>query len=316
MWNRNNRREFLRTLAVPAAAAALSGSAFAAPARKMRMCLNVGHIGARVNLQQAMELAAKFGFESVDPNLKELAGFTDAAMSRLFDDLQSKKLKLGSASEGIPVTQPEEKFSAYIKNLPQTAKTLQRARMTRFCTWVSPFDNNLTYLQNFRLQARRFREVATVLGDHGVRFGLEYVGPKTSWTGGRYPFVHNMVSMKELIAEIGKPNMGFLLDSWHWYTSGETAADLLTLKNSDIVNVHLNDAPAGIPVDQQDDHKRELPLATGVIDAGTFLNALNQVGYDGPVAIEPMSAELRKLPPEESVAKTSEAMHKAFALVK
>jgi sugar phosphate isomerase/epimerase len=125
-----------------------------------------------------------------------------------------------------------------------------------------------------------------------------------------------MAEMKELIAEVGKPNLGFLLDSWHWYNAGDTAADVLTLKNEDIVAVHLNDAPAGVPVDQQVDSRRELPMATGVIDAGAFLNALNQVGYDGPVAAEPMSAALRVMPAEEALAKTAEAMRKAFALIK
>jgi sugar phosphate isomerase/epimerase len=53
-----------------------------------------------------------------------------------------------------------------------------------------------------------------------------------------------------------------------------------------------------------------------VIDLAGFLNALNQVGYDGPVAAEPMDAELRKLPPEEALSKTAESMKKAMALVK
>lgn len=92
-------------------------------------------------------------------------------------------------------------------------------------------------------------------------------------------------------------------------------ADVLTLRNQDIVAVHMSDAPAGIPVDRQVDSHRELPLATGVIDTGGFMNALNQIGYDGPAAAEPMSADLRKLPPEEALAKTAEAMKKAFALI-
>jgi sugar phosphate isomerase/epimerase len=64
------------------------------------------------------------------------------------------------------------------------------------------------------------------------------------------------------------------------------------------------------------DSHRELPLATGVIDAAGFLNALNQVGYDGPVAAEPSNPDLRKLPPEEALAKTADSMKKAFALIK
>jgi hypothetical protein len=43
---------------------------------------------------------------------------------------------------------------------------------------------------------------------------------------------------------------------------------------------------------------------------------LNQIGYDGPAAAEPMSAELRALPPEQALAKTADAMKRAFALVR
>jgi sugar phosphate isomerase/epimerase len=124
-----------------------------------------------------------------------------------------------------------------------------------------------------------------------------------------------MAEMKELIAEMNKPNVGFLLDIWHWYTAGDTVSSLLTLKNEDIVAVHMSDAPAGVPVDEQVDNRRELPLATGVIDTAGFLNALNQVGYDGPAAAEPFNAALRALPPEEALAKTAQAMKSAFALI-
>ena len=49
------------------------------------------------------------------------------------------------------------------------------------------------------------------------------------------------------------------------------------------MSVDLNDAPAGIPVDEQVDNKRELPAATGVIDVKAFLGCLKEIGYKGPV---------------------------------
>ena len=312
--DQTNRREFLRVAGSTAAAGLFARGASAA-ARKMKMCLNTGNIGVRANLAESIAMASKFGFEAVDPNLKELAALSDSAMSDLLGQLQSKNLTFGSYAQGFSVNQPDDRWSASLKDLEGTAKTLQRAKMRRAVTWLSSSDNNLTYLENFRLHARRIGEVAKVLGDSGVSLGLEYVGPKTGWTRGKYPFIHTMKTMKELIAEIGRPNLGFLLDSWHWYNAGDTVADLLTLKNADIVAVHVNDAPAGVPVDQQVDNRRELPLATGVIDLKGFLNALNQVGYDGPVAAEPMSAALRQLPPEEALAKVAEAMKKAFELI-
>jgi sugar phosphate isomerase/epimerase len=109
--------------------------------------------------------------------------------------------------------------------------------------------------------------------------------------------------------------VGLVLDSWHWYTAGEDEAELLSLSSRDVVACDLNDAPAGIVVDEQRDSVRELPCATGVIDLKTFLGTLLKIGYDGPVRAEPFRADLRKLPNEEAVAETARAMKQAFALV-
>ena len=124
-----------------------------------------------------------------------------------------------------------------------------------------------------------------------------------------------MAEDRELIAAIGRDNVGLVLDSWHWYCAGESPDDIRALSNRDVVACDLNDAPAGIPVDQQKDLVRDLPGATGVIDLKGFLGALVAIGYDGPVRAEPFKAELRKLPPDEAVARTARAMKAAFALI-
>lgn len=288
----------------------------AAGATRIKMCLNCGNIGVKANLAESIAMAARFGFQAVDPNLSELAALSDSAMHATLDDLQSKKLTFGSIGQGFPIGQTEDAWATFLKSLAATAKTLQRAQMTRFVTWISSSDPTRTYLQNFRLHARRIGEASVALGDSGITLGLEYLAPKTMWTRSKYPFIHTMAEMKDLIAEIGKPNLGILLDIWHWYNAGDTVADVLSLKNKDIVAVHMSDAPAGIPIDQQLDNHRELPLATGVIDTAGFLNALNQVGYDGPAAVEPFNADLRALPPDEALAKTAGALKTAFALIR
>jgi sugar phosphate isomerase/epimerase len=124
-----------------------------------------------------------------------------------------------------------------------------------------------------------------------------------------------MAEMKELIAEIGRDNMGLVLDSWHWYTAGESDTDIRSLSPRDVVACDLNDAPPHLPVDQQRDLMRELPAATGVINLKGFLNALMAIGYDGPVRAEPFNATLRTMSPEMAVATTARAMKRAFALI-
>ena len=317
MITAKNRREFLFGAAGSLAAAGfLSRRVALAAARKMKIDLHTGNIGVKANLQQQIDYAAKYGFEAIDPNINELAALSDSAMKQMLDDMAAKNLVFGFLAQSVPVTQPDEKFAEWTKTtLTGWAKTLQRAKMTRFCTWLSSSDARLTYLQNFRLHARRISEVADVLGDHGISFGLEYVGPKTSWSSRKYPFIHTMESMRELIAETKKSNVGFLLDSWHWHSSGETPADILTLQNKDVVGAHLNDAPKDVPVDQLRDGQREIPLATGVIDTAGFVNALNQIGYDGPIAAEPLGSSVRKLPPDEALAMVAQAMKSAMALI-
>jgi sugar phosphate isomerase/epimerase len=229
--------------------------------------------------------------------------------------MKQKHLVWGAT--GIPVSfrSEEAAFRAGLEALPATAKAIQRAGVTRVGTFISPSHDTLTYLANFRQHVRRLRQIADVLGDHGIRFGLEYVGPKTSWTRGRFPFIHTLAETRELIAEIGRDNVGLVLDSWHWYTAHETPSDLLALAGRQVVACHLNDAPEGVDIDAQIDNVRRLPATTGVIDLRAFLGALVSIGYDGPVCAEPFYSPLRSMSAEEAVAATAAAMKKAFALV-
>jgi sugar phosphate isomerase/epimerase len=283
--------------------------------RKFTMCLSCGMIGVGADQREAIRLASRFGFEAVDPNGDFLARLPDGQLQELLADLQGKKLVWGSAGLPVDFRGEEAAFTAGMKRLAELAKGVKRAGVTRFGTWLSPSHGTLSYEANFAQHARRLREVAKVLGDHAQRLGLEYVGPKTSWARGRFPFIHTMAKMKELIAEIGRDNVGLMLDSWHWYTAHETVADLLSLRNSDVVCCHLNDAPKGIPVDEQVDGRRALPCATGVIDLKGFLGGLVKIGYDGPIAAEPFDRTLAKLPKDDALVRTAAAMKTAFALV-
>jgi hypothetical protein len=56
--------------------------------------------------------------------------------------------------------------------------------------------------------------------------GLEYVGTQLLLVGRKYPFVHTLAETRELIAEIGIGNVGLVLDTWHWWTAGDTEAAL------------------------------------------------------------------------------------------
>lgn len=294
---------------------ALLASSSLSVKRRFTMDLTGGAIGVNAAQLEAIELAARHGFESVAPDAEFLASLDKTGCEMLAAQLRQSGIVWGVAGLPVDFRRDEQTYQDGLRRLPGLAKGMQLCGVDRVGTWLKPFHEDLTYMANFRQHTRRLSEIAKILGDHGQRFGLEYVGPKTLWASSRYGFVHSMAETKELIAETGQANMGFVLDSWHWYTANETVSDLRTLSNSDIVACDLNDAPKGLAVDQQIDSQRELPAATGVIDVKAFLGALVEIGYDGPVRSEPFNASLNALDNEQACAATSAAMRKAFAFV-
>ena len=305
-----------RGLGGTALASGRSEPAPSGKSRKMTLDLSCGSIGVSASLREAFDLARRHGFESITLSAEEIQALPQAERDRLTSEMRSSGVAPGAAGLSVDFRGEESRFEDGLKRLGGQAEALERFGATRVGTWIAPGHGSLTYRKNFDQHASRLRRVAEILDGHKLRLGLEYVGPKTSWSRARFPFIHTLAEMRELIAAIAMKNVGLVLDSWHWYTARDTEADLLSLASQDIVAVDLNDAPAGKGVDEQIDSSRELPCATGVIDVATFLNALNRVGYDGPVRAEPFNAELRKLPKEEAVAATAKAMKKAFAMIR
>ena len=209
----------------------------------------------------------------------------------------------------------EAKFEDGLKALPALAKGLQRAGVTRVGTWLSPSSNELTYIANFNQHVVRLRKVAPILKDHGLMLGLEYVGTQRSLVSRKYPFLHTMAETKELIEFIGTGNVGFVLDSWHWWQAGDTEKDIRSLRADQVAAVDLNDAPVGLRKEEHYDNQRELPAATGVIDLRTFLNAIHQIGYDGPVRAEPFNQPLRDMENDDACSATVQALRESMKLV-
>jgi len=311
------RRDFMFSASAAAAMAALSSRlpSLLAAERKLRLCLSPGSIGVNASQTEAIDLAAKHGFEAVDPNAGYLASLSDGQLRELLASMKSKGISWGAAGLPVEFRQHEAKFNEGMVALAKAAPVLQKAGVTRIATWIMPCSAQLTYRQNFELHVVRLRAAARVLADHGLRLGLEYVGTQSLRDSQKYPFIHTMAETRELIGEIGTGNVGLALDSWHWWTAGDSQADILALKNEDIVLVDLDDAPVGIPKEQQIDSQRELPAATGVIDVGQFLGAVIMVGYDGPMRAEPFNKVLNDMDNDAACAATIAALKKALEKV-
>lgn len=279
----------------------------------MFMNLSPGAIGVRASLSEALELAQAHGFAGIDFSIAEVAKMVEAAS---MDEARNLFTRTGvrPGCWGLPVDWrgEEHKWREDVTQLRRYAALAQEIGCVRTATWIPPVSDDRPFKENFELHVQRFRPVAEVLRDSGCSLGLEFIGPKTSRAKHRYEFIHTMHGMLELGDAIGTGNVGLLLDLWHWYTSHGTMDELQRLKKEQVVTVHVNDAPAGIPIDEQLDQIRCLPGETGVIDTTGFLTTLSRIGYDGPITPEPFNERVNKMSPADAVCTTAAAMQNVW----
>ena len=262
----------------------------------MYSALSPGAIGVKANtLAEAIAAAKVGGFAGVEFNPVEVADRIERdgaeAVKNLFADAGIRP-----AGFGLPTDWrgDEAAWRESLAKLPRLASAAAAIGGGRTMTWIMPSDNEREYDANRRFHIERFTPVAEILAAAGVSLGLEFIGTPSLRAAYAHPFISNMTEMLAMGAEIG-PNVGLLLDSWHWHTSGGTVAEIAALKPEQIVYVHVNDAPAGVPLNELQDGVRALPGETGVIDLAGFLAALRTTGYGGPVATEPFQKELYAL---------------------
>lgn len=275
--------------------------------------LSPGAIGIRASLPEALTLAKTVGFQGVELNIGEVARISSEKSIRYVKQL-FKDAGVRAGGWGLPVDWrgDEAVYSVGLKRLPELAQVCRELGCLRVATWVLSYSDTRPFKENFEWHVERFKPIAEALETYGCRLGLEFLGPKTLRTGHKYGFIHTMDGMLSLCDRIGTGNVGLLLDSWHWYTSHGAVEDLRQLTAEQVVYVHVNDAPCGVPVDEQVDNIRCLPGETGVINLIGFLGALRDIGYDGPVTPEPFSQRVNQMPAQDAAKTTVESLNRVW----
>ena len=264
-----------------------------------------GPIGVSLGFEDVVEQAAHVGFGGVALNTGYAAENGPEAVVQM---LEERGLKPGGWGLPVRMLGTDEEFEAALDKLGPVAEVASRCGDLRTSTWILSFSEENPFAQQFELLHGRTVRVAAVLDEFDVRLGLEFIGPATLRAGKKHEFIYDMDGMLELTRSIPTANVGLLLDCWHLYTSGGQMDDVLGLSDSDVVQVHINDAPAGVALDAQVDNVRGLPGETGVIDCKRFLECLVQIGYTGPITAEPFSARVKEMDDQDAIAATKQAI--------
>jgi len=208
-----------------------------------------------------IEQAAKYGFQAVEADAGSLIQSHGLEGAR--ELLKSNGIVLGAMGLPVEWRGTEEQFRSGLTALAAGAEAASELGGNVCCTYILPATEQPS--ASFAIATvRRLKVIADVLDAFGMRFGLEFVGPRHLRTMFKNPFIYSMEDTLALIDAMGSPNAGLLLDSYHWHANGLGAKDIEKLSAHRIAYVHVNDAK-DVPIDQLLDNDRLYP-GEGVID--------------------------------------------------
>lgn len=282
-----NRRDFVKTAAALGCAARMPGAA-----RGMYVSLNGSLTGGKPAWPEFARLAARTGFGGVDVNLGAAMKEGADATRALFDEL---KIKASNAGLPVPFSRDEEAFQTGLKKLDEAAQFAGAIHCPTMLGILPPASAT-PKAELRKILKDRLTAVAEILQRSKVRLALEFLGPLHFRTGQPHEFIWRMDEALEFAKECG-PNIGLLLDVWHWYHAGATTADILAAGSARIFHVHLSDCVKQ-PPEQVRDNQRVLP-GEGVINLTGFLQALQKIGYRDGVSPEPLGRIPKEMAPEE-----------------
>lgn len=207
-------------------------------------------------------------------------------------------------------------FADGLKELTRRAKIAEKIGIRHAYNHVWPTSFR-EFDENFDWHVKRVRAVSDVLADHGVRYGLEFLGPHELRKWQKHEFVHSLAGVLA-IADAAGGKTGVAFDTYHWYCSSAGLPDdvLYMTQHADrLVAVHLNDAPAGVAVPEQKDMQRCLPMTTGVIDSAAILAGFMKHNPDALYMIEPFEPTrtiFNAMTAEDAAKAAGEAMAKVL----
>jgi sugar phosphate isomerase/epimerase len=125
-----------------------------------------------------------------------------------------------------------------------------------------------------RVTGANVRAAADIAADHGLDLYLEPL----AWAR-----LNRCRHALALIEEAARDNVGIALDTWHFWTTGDTLDEVRALPKEIIKAVHLSD---GVDLDREHDVAdqsvhRNVVIGGGAIPLQQWVDAVKDTGYDG-----------------------------------
>lgn len=164
---------------------------------------------------------------------------------------------------------------------------------------------NATRDQIISESIRVLNDLAGIAAKHNVALAFEFLGQADC-------SVQTLELCNEIVELTNRPNVGLVIDTFHFYAGGSTFESIERVEPGNICIFHINDAE-DLPPEKLTDAHRLYP-GEGILPIREIKRRLDKIGYDRVVSIEIFRPEYWDQDPFEVAVKAREATINALNL--
>lgn len=255
----------------------------------MELGLN-GATTLTADLATDIAVAGKAGFDFVEIWAAKLIGYLDrGGLPALRRDLRRAGVTAATLNsvERITFNDP----SGHIRMLEDFGRLCRVAEAIGCETILvvpSPRPKGVSSRMIEDESVRVLRELSRMAKPYGVRMAYEFLGFADCT-------VNSLAQCAAIVERVARPNVGLVLDAFHFFAGGSTLASIRNVDPRHIFIVHLNDVERA-PRRKMHDALRLYP-GQGIIPLRGILTELRRIGYAGKMSVEIFRPQYWSRPP-------------------
>jgi sugar phosphate isomerase/epimerase len=263
---------------------------------------------------EMLEIALTHRFKGLEIDITEVTKRAKAAsVAQACKYLASARVKIGGFELPIHWAAEETQFKTDLAQIGTLVEVCKAIGADRCFTTIRPTCDQQPMHENFQFHVDRLRKVADAIAPAGLKLGLSILPAQADRADGGFEFIHQVDPLVLLINTVQKGNVGLLFDTWTWTVGGGDIEKLRALRGDQIVSVRLADLPADADLANIQPQEKILPSEGGNIDNVAILGVLEEMGFDGPVAVAQHASHMKGQAREPIVAKASSLLDTLFS---
>lgn len=274
----------------------------------MKIALN-GATTMHADLVTDIEAAHAAGFDLIELWKSKLNDYlednTSSDLKRLLDERSLEPWSINSI-EHITFRTPED-YAAIKEECERLCSIAGDLDCPYIVVVPGKLPDGATKEQIIEESVRVLNELGDIAHHYGVGLAFEFLG-QTDCS------VQTLDLAKEIIETIDRPNIGVVIDTFHFYAGNSSYEAIDTLDPEKLFIFHINDAE-DLPKEQLTDAQRLYP-GTGILPIKEIKERFDHIGYDRMVSIEVFRPEYWAQDPFDVARRAKAATEEVLGLGK